>query len=204
MRISHRFLALAAALAAAAPVAAWSAFKPIRVLAPALVAGVECHADGICIDDPARLAEARALKAGAVDFVAARVAPVGSMPRFVFCSTAACAARFGITRQAAHALGTQGIVVGPKGWAPFFARHELIHHVQMEHLGSLHAWLLTPRWFLEGMAYSLSGDPRRPLPALYEGWRERFEAWYPGIPKHELWTRAAALRGPGLAALEPL
>lgn len=203
MRIRKHILTLTAVVAAAAPLVAWAAFKPIRVLAPAMVSGVECHDDGICTDDPARLAEARALKAGALDFVATRVAPVGSMPRFVFCSTADCAASFGITRQAAHALGTRGIVVGPKGWAPFFARHELIHHVQMEHLGSLHAWLLTPRWFLEGMAYSLSEDPRRPLPARYEAWRHRFEAWYPGIVKSELWAQAAALRGTGLAAFEP-
>lgn len=111
----------------------------------------------------------------------------------MICSTADCGVRFGITRQAAHALGTQGIVVGPQGWAPFFARHELIHHVQMEHLGSLCALAFTPEWFIEGVGCSLSENPRSALPAPMQGWRALFDAWNPGIASRDFWALARRL-----------
>ena len=43
------------------PVAAWAAFKPLRVVAPELL-GLHCTAQGICIDDLRRLPEALALR----------------------------------------------------------------------------------------------------------------------------------------------
>jgi hypothetical protein len=70
----------------------------------------------------------------------------------------------------------------------------LIHHLQMENIGSLHALFFTPTWFIEGMAYSLSEDPRRPLPQPLEGWRSEFERWLPSVQNQDLWATARALR----------
>lgn len=174
------------------PVAAWASFKPIRVVAPQWL-GLTCTQDGICIDDVQRLTEARALKAEAVAFVNERVGHIEQVPKAVFCSGPACAKSFGFTHQGAYNVGTAGLVIGPRGWHPHFVRHELIHHLQNERLGSLNNWFFKPHWFLEGMAYSLSEDPRRPLPQPLEGWRREFEAWWPGVAEGGVWAAAAAL-----------
>ena len=176
----------------ALPITAWAAFKPLRVLAPELL-GLYCSEAGVCVDDPSRLAEAIALKQEAVAFVSARVGPLQGVPRAVFCSTAACAKAFGLSRQRAYNVGTMGAVIGPRGWQSHFVRHELIHHLQCEHLGSLNAWLFKPEWFREGMAYSLSDDPRRPLPEPLEGWRRRFERWQSEVGATNLWRAAEEL-----------
>lgn len=174
------------------PVAAWASFKPVRVFAPELL-GIQCVDSGVCVDDESRLDEAIALKSAAVAFVSTRVGEIRKTPRAVFCSTAACAKSFGITSQGAYNVGTFGLVIGPRGWHPHFVRHELIHHLQNERMGSLNAWLFKPNWLLEGMAYSLSEDPRRPLPLPLESWREAFESWYVEVGHPKLWHAVGAL-----------
>ena len=174
------------------PVAAWAAFKPLRVVAPELL-GLHCTAQGICIDDLRRLPEALALRQEAVAFVDQRIDRIGAVPRMVFCADSPCAKAFGFTHQAAYNVGTAGIVIGPRGWHAHFVRHELIHHLQNERLGSLYAWVFTPGWFIEGMAYALSEDPRRPLPEPLEGWRSQFERWHPGVTRGGLWQAAGDL-----------
>ncbi|HMN79809.1 MAG TPA: hypothetical protein PKA20_07740 [Burkholderiaceae bacterium] len=174
------------------PVVAWASFKPVRVIAPELL-GLTCTQDGICIDDVSRLPEARELKAEAVRFVNDRVGRIESAPRAIFCSGYSCAESFGLSSQVAYSVGTFGLVIGPRGWHRHFVRHELIHHVQNERLGSLKNWFFTPDWFLEGMAYSLSEDPRRPLPEPLEGWRREFEHWYPAVGGERLWFAAGEL-----------
>jgi len=171
------------------PFAAWAFIKPVRVLAPEL-AGVECHGR-ICTDAPARLQEATALLDEAEQYVRHNVDDTQSVPRAIFCSQPACSEAFGLGSAAARNFGTFAVVIGHKAWKPYFVRHELIHHLQSERLGSLNNWLLKPTWFREGMAYSLSGDPRRPLPQPLEGWRAEFEIWYPG--KEQLWSEADRL-----------
>ena len=187
-----RRLVLAALVLHVIPAAAWAAFKPVRVLAPELL-GLQCVTQGVCVDDLSRLGEAVALKAEAVAFVNQHVGQIQAVPRAVFCSTSECAKSYGFTNQGAYNVGTYGLVVSPRGWQPYFVRHELIHHLQNERLGSLNAWLFKPNWFLEGMAYSLSQDPRRPLPEPLEGWRTRFEKWYPAVGMESVWQAASAL-----------
>ena len=177
----------------ALPLVTWAAFKPIRVLAPQL-AGVQCTEANICIDDLTKLKQALVLRDDSVSFVESRIGKLSRVPRFIFCSSAECAKSFGFTSNAAYHVGTVGIVIGPRGWHSHFARHELIHHLQMENIGNMHALLFTPTWFIEGMAYSLSEDPRRPLPQPLEGWRIQFEHWYPSVPIQDLWVTARALR----------
>ena len=187
------FPALVLATLSALPLVTWAAFKPIGVLAPQL-AGVQCPEANLCIDDLTKLEQALVLRDESVRFVENRVGKVRQVPRFIFCSSAECAKSFGFTSNAAYHVGTFGIVIGPRGWQSHFVRHELIHHLQMESIGSVHALLFTPTWFIEGMAYSLSDDPRKPLPQPLEGWRKQFELWYPTVANQELWATARALR----------
>jgi hypothetical protein len=65
--------------------------------------------------------------------------------------------------------------MAPRGWRPFFVRHELIHCCQAENLGRLAFYLQAP--LAEGMANSLSDDPHNPLCAPFEQWRPQFEEW---------------------------
>ena len=175
----------------ALPAAAWAFIKPVRVLAPEL-AGVTCHGK-ICVDDPARLAKATALYDEALRFVQLNVGELQSRPRAVFCSTQACSQSFGSTSRIAYTFGTFAVVISHRGWKPYFVRHELIHHLQGERLGSLRNWLFKPDWFREGMAYSMSGDPRRPLPEPLQGYRSQFEIWLQRVGKAQLWSEAEHL-----------
>ncbi len=175
----------------ALPVAAWAFVKPVRVLAPQL-AGLTCHGE-VCVDDPSRLPEATGLYENAVRYVRFSVGELQAEPRGVFCSTKACSRYFGFTSQNAYTVATVAFVIGDRGWKPYLVRHELIHHLQNEHLGSLRAWLFKPIWFREGMAYSLSQDPRRPLPEPLQSYRSEFEMWFKRVGSAQLWPEAEHL-----------
>lgn len=71
-------------------------------------------------------------------------------------------------------------------------RHELIHHLQNERFGAVRNSFFKPTWFREGMAYSLSGDPR-PLPEPLQGYRAQFDAWFRGVGPARLWVEAEEL-----------
>ena len=178
-------------VALALPVAAWAFVKPVRVIAPQLE-GLECEG-AVCVDDPARRAEATALYRDAVRFVQTSVGAMETAPRALFCSTRACAEKLGLGRGSAYTVGTFAVVIGDRAWRPYYLRHELIHHLQNERLGSVRNRLLEPAWFREGMAYSLSADPRRPLPEPLEGYRSRFETWFEQVGPARLWAEAERL-----------
>ena len=173
------------------PVASWFVVKPVRVIAPTW-AGVSCPTANVCVDDPARLEEARALYEEAEAFVSANVYQMGRLPRVVFCSSEACAQGFGLGPRAAVTVGTFGTVIGPRAWTPYLVRHEMIHFLQGRRLHAL-ALLVKPRWFVEGMAYALSDDPRRPLDPPFEAWRQEFLDWYGKVGKDRLWSEAGRL-----------
>ena len=173
------------------PIAAWAFVKPVRVLAPQLE-GLTC-VKRICIDDEARRGEALRLYAEALEYVQGKVGVLETPPRAVFCSTEACSRSFGFVEQNAYTFGTASFAISHRGWRPYFVRHELIHHLQNERLGSLRTWLFKPVWFREGMAYSLSADPRNPLPEPLQGYRARFDAWFKEVGAARLWTEADRL-----------
>jgi len=182
---------IALVLALLAPAAAWALVKPVRVLAPGLE-GLAC--DGrVCVDDPSRRGEAESLYRDAFEYVQKSVGAIQTEPRAVFCSTPACSEKFGMGRRRAYNVGTYAIVVGDRGWRPYFVRHELIHHLQSERLGSLQNRFFKPEWFREGMAYSLSGDPRDPLTEPLQGYRSRFDAWFRRVGPAGLWSEAGKL-----------
>jgi len=192
MRLDSRVLQrpLLAALLAA-PFAAWAFLKPVRVLAPEWN-GVSCI-DVVCTDDLSKLPAASALYDSSREFVESAIGPMERKPRVIFCSTDRCFQSFGLGRRSAATLGKAAIVISPRAWLPHYVRHEMIHHVQNERLGSLRVWTVSPEWFIEGMAYSLSEDPR---PVLSEPWqhdRTQFEAWFRQVGKERLWQEAGNL-----------
>ena len=136
--------------------------------------------------------EAERLYRGALLFVDSAVAPLRSTPRAVFCRSERCYARFGLSRPTAHSFAPLGIVVGPRGWHPEYVRHELIHQVQFERLGALRL-RCTPDWFIEGMAYALSDDPRMQLTQPFESHRRRFLAWRDSVGIDAIWPAARRL-----------
>ena len=182
---------LALVLLAVVPALAWAVVKPVRILAPELN-GVTCVRASVCLDDVAKTAEAESLYSDALNFVSERVARPDGPPRVIFCASQACAEHFGLGARSAITLGTAGTVIGPRAWKPFYVRHELIHHAQAERLGVLKLFG-KPQWFIEGMAYGLSEDPRSPLVEPFEGYRREFFAWYKSVETEKLWAEAAKL-----------
>lgn len=174
------------------PLTAWAIFKPVRILAPEL-AGVSCINQSICIDDPSRIAEASTLYENSIRFVGATVGGITNKPRVIFCATETCFQSFGFSRSSANAVGTFGIVISPRAWEPYYMRHEMIHYLQKERLGNVKSRLVTPNWFIEGMAYSLSEDPRPILPEPWQQYRSQFDTWYKQVGKEKLWVEAAKL-----------
>ena len=170
----------------------WFLFKPIRIFAPNLT-NVTCLETSICIDDVSRIGEALQLRSEAISFVNTRIGLIRSEPRMIFCSSKQCDKAFGFTSNAAYNFGTFGLVISSRGWKPYFLRHELIHHLQNEQLGSLRAWILKPTWFREGMAYRLSEDPRKPLTQPFEEYRNTFDWWFSEIDPTNLWVEADKL-----------
>jgi len=175
----------------AVPLIAWFAVKPVRVVAPGLT-GIYCPNTSVCVDDASRLVQAAGLYAEGVAFVPDLLGPFKGKPRVIFCASQACAETFGLGARAAVTVGTWGTVIGPRAWEAYFVRHELIHYAQAERIGTLRL-LFKPQWFVEGMAYSLSQDPREPLTEPYESQRRRFRAWYATVGNQALWQAARDL-----------
>lgn len=175
------------------PLAALAFVKPLRVVVPSLMPGISCPRPNICTDSVARLEDAQQLYESGISTAAAAVGPFRQVPQVVFCTTSSCADLFGLGQRAAEAVGNLGLVIAPRGWKAFYLAHELIHYRQAESMGNL-AVATKPRWLIEGMAYSLSGDPRRPLTAPFEQWRSQFETWHAGLGDRDLWDAARGVR----------
>ncbi len=192
MRLTrYTCLRLALLLFAIVPALAWVIVKPVRVVIPEW-GGVTCTSRVICVDDPARRAEAEALHAEAVAFVGAKVSPVPGQPRVTFCSTQACADYFGLGARSAVTVGTVGTVIGPRAWKAYYVRHEIIHYLQANELGAI-GLLFKPAWFVEGMAYGLSEDPRSPLAEPFEAYRREFMGWFRSVGKAHIWAEGRRL-----------
>ena len=170
---------------------AWAIVRPVRVVAPEF-AGAVCISHSICLDDRTQTERAKLLYSEASDFVNRNVASVEGQPRLIFCSTQSCADSFGLGARSAVTLGTLGTVIGPRAWQPHYVRHELIHYVQGKRFGVI-GLLLKPTWFVEGMAYGLSQDPRTPLAEPFESYRSKFLAWYGLVDKSQMWREGGKL-----------
>ncbi|MEL6778366.1 MAG: hypothetical protein AAFO06_14015 [Cyanobacteria bacterium J06597_16] len=174
------------------PAIALAVYKPTRILVPGLFSGLHCWRDRICTDDLPRLSEAQNLTDEATHFVETHIQTLKNKPTVVFCSEESCFNHFGFENASAHTIGVSGIVVGPKGWSPYIVRHELIHHIQAEQFGIID-YLRYPRWFIEGMAYTLSEDPRPTLWEQNQRYRECFKAWVIALEDTDQWIAAKDL-----------
>ena len=173
------------------PVAAWAFFKPVRVIAPVLT-GLSCVSDTLCTDDVSHYQEAAELYDEALHFVDTSIGTIENKPRIIFCNSDACVQSFGLGKRSAATIGTFGIVISPRAWKPYYVRHEMIHHLQNEKLGMFKVWN-DPEWFIEGMAYSLSEDPRSRLSEPFEQYRAQFAHWYKQVGRDRLWREAGNL-----------
>ncbi len=173
------------------PPAAWTFYKPTRVLVPQWN-GVSCFRETICTDDASRYKEALALYDEAYTFVHSSVGAIEQKPRVIFCASHACFRSFGFDKAAAHTVGISGIVISPRGWKDHYIRHEMIHHLQAERLGVFGQWR-SPAWLTEGMAFVLSQDPRPDLGEPRQQDRAAFEKWYQTVGKARLWEEARGL-----------
>lgn len=174
-----------------APTLAWFLVKPTRVLAPQAF-GLICPDTVVCVESHHQLAQATALYRDAVKFVQAKVGPLQGEPTVVFCTTQVCADHFGLGLRSAVTLGTAGTVIGPRAWTPYYVRHELIHHLQGQQFGVLRRMLM-PSWLIEGMAYSLSQDPRNTLAEPWQQYRTQFDQWLAKVGPSRMWQEASRL-----------
>lgn len=179
-----------AVLAVCAPLVALAYAKPQFIVQA--VANVSCVQDVVCTDDEGRIEEAMHLYDDALSFLATSIAPLDKKPLVVFCSSESCYQSFGRTGATARSVGGFCIVIGPRGWKPYYVRHEMIHRLQWQQLGVLRMYR-EPEWFTEGMAYALSEDPRARLAPPFQGFRSRFLEWYGAVGRVHLWTEAKKL-----------
>jgi hypothetical protein len=187
-----RFLLILAVVVFLTPFVAWAMYKPMRVLAPSWVEGVSCMDSNICIDDKSRYSEALHLYENAVQSVSETVGLFHNKPTVIFCANMACYNSFGFNKSSGRAVGRSGIVISQRGWKPYYVRHEMIHHRQAEELG-VFAALFKPEWLIEGMAYSLSYDPRNTLSARWQQARSKFNSWLREVGADNLWEEARKL-----------
>lgn len=172
------------------PFAAAAFAKPVWLVQP--IAGVSCIRDVLCTDDTTRLNEAEQLYDESFTFVAASVAPLEKRPLVVFCASEECYGSFGFRNASAKSIGSFCIVISPRGWKPYYLRHEMIHRLQAQQLGAMRMYF-EPEWFVEGMAYSLSEDPRPEIAEPFQTFRSKFDAWYQGVGKDKIWVEAKRL-----------
>lgn len=182
-----RPLLLASLLVALLPVAALAIPNPLRAFAPGMF-GLICDPNCLCVEDAQHLAGAQALALPALIDVAEKLGELDSRPTIIFCSTEKCFNIFGQRRATSVAFGGSAVLIGPRGWAKHYIRHELIHVAQYQKLGPMGAWR-APMWLIEGMAYSLSDDSRRPLPGELEALRAEFERRFGGEKGEALWIK---------------
>ena len=173
------------------PLAAWFIVKPIRAIAPSTL-GMHCASPSICVDEPDKLQDATALYNEALLFVGKNVGAIEGTPLVVFCSTQHCADQFGLGARSAVTVGTVGTVIGPKAWKNYYVRHELIHQLQWQRFGVLQL-LFKPSWLIEGMAYSLSDDPRAQLAEPLQQYRNQFKQWIAQVGRDNMWQAAKSL-----------
>jgi len=176
----------------ALPVAAWSFYKPVRVLAPEFN-GLTCINKKICLDDIRKRETAEFLYQQSAIATNNAIGPFHNDPRAIFCTTEKCYESFGFKAPSlAHAVGTSGVVISPRGWTSTKIIHEFVHHIQAEKIGVIRM-LFKPEWIIEGMAYSMSDDNMHDVPRRYIEAKKQFEKWRAEIEDENLWDKAKNL-----------
>jgi hypothetical protein len=179
----QRLIAALLLVAAAFPVCAWAFFKPIRIVAPELN-GVRC-VGAVCVEDVASLPLAKELHDDAMANVAAKLRPLSSAPRAVFCGSRQCYESFG-GRGLGITVLNLGVVIAPEAWQIHIVEHELIHMLQAQELGLL-GRERTPMWFKEGMPFFISQPPESDLPDYAKPWVSQYESWEQRVGRDHIW-----------------
>ena len=177
-------------LALAAPALAWAAFKPVRILAPALN-GVTCRGS-VCVEKASQFALAAQLQRDAVAEVGRKLVVLEHAPLTVFCSTRKCYRSFGGGMERGATLLNWGVILPPESWVPHIVQHEYIHMLQAQQLG-LAGRERTPAWFKEGMPFVVSEPPAHDLPAYARPLAARYQAWEQQVGRDGVWEAAAGL-----------
>ncbi len=157
-------------------------------------AGLSCPQETLCIDDMERLKEAQDLAQIAWNDVIKKLGPIERAPKVIFCSSQTCYDKFGLNKPAAHSVGSIAVIVGPRGWKEYYLRHEFIHTWQYVKLGDYNVLFNLPEWFVEGMAYDFSDDPREKLEEPWQRYREKFRKWYDAIGERSIEEAVQELR----------
>jgi hypothetical protein len=190
MKRPYKLTATLLLASVALPIGAWSFFKPIRVIAPELN-GVTC-AGAVCVEDLSTLSLAEELHETATANIAAKLRPLSSPPRAVFCSTRKCYQSFG-GRGAGIAVFDLGVVIAPESWNVYIVEHELIHMLQAQELG-LRGRERTPMWFKEGMPFYISDPPEADFPDYAKPWVEEYRAWEQRVGRENVWSEIRKYR----------
>jgi hypothetical protein len=168
----------------------WYAVKPLRILAPELN-GMTCR-DAVCVEDPARLPEARRLHQDAMAQVAHKLTALDSPPLTVFCSTRECYRSFGGGAERGATLFDLGVILPPESWVAHIVEHEFIHMLQAQELGLMGRGL-RPEWFQEGMPFLVSEPPAHDLPGYAVPLVAKYRAWEQRVGRANVWREARAL-----------
>lgn len=183
MKYSRTLIVVLLFVLAAIPVGAWAFFKPIRVIAPELN-GVNCSG-AVCVEELATLSFASELHEAAMANTAAKLRPLTSPPRAIFCSTQKCYRSFGGIGRGITVFNL-GIVIAPESWQVYIVEHEFIHMLQAQELGLL-GRQRAPMWFKEGMPFFVSEPPESDLPAYANPWVEQYMTWELRIGRERVW-----------------
>ena len=191
------------------PFIAFALVKPIKILIPE-IAEVKCVESWLCLDDISKLEAASALYEASLNDVEATLTAFNKKPKVVFCATQSCFSKFGFNKEAANSIGSFGVVIAPRGWERHYITHEIIHQWQSETFGCISTWL-APKWVTEGMAYSLSNDPREVLTEPFQAYREQYNRMFGHLEGHqliialsnEMWILHKAFNQDGLKATSP-
>lgn len=170
--------------AALLPAGGWAFFKPVRVVAPELN-GVTC-VGAVCVEDMSTLSLAEELHETALANIAAKLRPLASQPRAIFCSSQKCYQSFG-GRGRGITVFDLGVVIAPESWNLNIVEHEFIHMLQAQELGLL-GRERTPMWFKEGMAFFVSEPPEFDLPEYAKPWVAQYMAWEQRIGRENVWS----------------
>lgn len=150
-------------------------YKPAR-FSMLWINGVSCPDPLVCVEDEDREREAMALYNGAIRKLTPTLGDFLEPPRVIFCSTWDCYEDFGMTDYPAESYGDVATVIGPEGWETYHVAGALVHRWITQHIGWFRK-LFLPVWLGEGMAYELSGDPRK-LIEPFRGYKKQFREWY--------------------------
>jgi len=172
----------------ALPLSALTFYKQSRLVVPELY-GVTCIDSYICLEDITKTDNAKELYEYASKLTEKKLTKIQNKPIVIFCSSKQCSEKFGLKRASAFNLGTFGIIISHKGWKKHLVSHEFIHYWQSSINGNIKMLVLSNKqWLIEGMAYSMSEDPRPVLSEPYQGYRATFNKWFSANIKNNIET----------------